>query len=135
MNLDPIAIMPSTSLHCFSSVFSLNITRGDRLVQLLIESGLQTLSALKELIIQGSDVLLTANGFGFIPTVKLILCRNLRDISGLGKGNRSVEISHCPLVKDVSSLVNVPIVTIRNYRNIENWSCLSKNPRLKLLPR
>lgn len=135
MNLDSIAIMPNPSLHCFASVFSLNITRGDRLVQLLIENGLQTLSALEELIIQDSDVLLTANGFGFIPTVKLILCRNLHDISGLGKRNRCVEIFHCPLVKDVSSLVNVPIVAIRNYRNIENWSCLSKNPRLKLLPR
>lgn len=135
MNLDPVAIVPNMSLHCFSSVSLLNITKCDRIVQLVIENGVQTLSALEELIIQGSDVLLNANGLGFIPTVKLILCRNLSDISGLGKGNRSVEISHCPLVKDVSSLANVPIVTIRNYRNIENWSCLSKNPRLKLLPR
>lgn len=47
-----------------------------------------------------------------IPVLKLNSISRLQDISSLGGKNKSVTISYCSLIKDFSSLKNVPKVTI-----------------------
>ncbi len=74
------------------------------------------------------------NGLGDIPTVILVRCLSLHDISGLGR-NRCVELKYCPMIRNVSSLATVPIVTVigRNWKERIDFSCLSLVPRLKII--
>lgn len=67
-----------------------------------------------------------------IHTVHLNYCANITSTKGLGR-NRQVKIVVCDMMKDVSHLANVPIVTIWYCRKVVNVSCLAKVPRLKIL--
>lgn len=73
------------------------------------------------------------NGLGDIPHLHLKDCYRLVDITALGR-NRSVTIIECHLLKDVRSLVTVPIVLIKLCNNIIDYdSCGLENvPRLKI---
>ncbi len=73
-------------------------------------------------------------GLWSIPTIQLCMCDGFRSLQGLG-GNRCVEIESCKDLEDISSLVTVPIVTIRYCSQLtkESYDCLKNVPRLKVV--
>lgn len=78
----------------------------------------------------------SVNGLGDIPHLHLKDCNCLIDITALGR-NRSVKIVECHHLKDVRSLVTVPIVLIKLCNKIIDYdSCGLENvPRLKIITR
>ncbi len=101
-------------------------------LNLLKEENSYLFKNLQSLTIRACSSLIHVNGLGDIPTVRLHACDRLRDITGLGRKNKCVELSYCAKIEDVSSLANVPVVTITYCYGIKDYSCLSKVPRLKV---
>lgn len=68
---------------------------------------------------------------GDIPRVTL-MCLETQNITCLGRKNRYVELNMCYSIEDVSSLKNVPVVTIIRCPGIKNMEVLGDVPRLKV---
>ena len=68
---------------------------------------------------------------GDIPKV-ILRHLDAKDISCLGRNNRAVELNMCYNIEDVSSLKNVPVVTIIRCARIKNMAVLRDVPRLKV---
>lgn len=68
---------------------------------------------------------------GDIPRVTLVSLET-KNIKCLGRKNRYVELNMCYNVEDVSSLKNVPVVTIIRCPGIKNMEVLGDVPRLKV---
>lgn len=85
---------------------------------------------------------LTLNGYGGeidnfqalgdIPRVTLRMLVAATSIKCLGRKNRYVKLHMCYKVEDVSSLKNVPVVTIIRCPEIKNLEVLANVPRLKV---
>ncbi len=85
---------------------------------------------------------LTLNGYegeidnyqvlGDIPRVTLRLLVTATSITCLGRKNHHVTLHMCYEVEDVSSLKNVPVVTIMRCPAIKNLEVLANVPRLKI---
>ncbi len=111
--------------------FTIHLSK--KIVQMIHQGkAAQSFRFLHSLRIDSCDDLEHVNGLGDIPLVTLSYCKRLANICGLGR-NRSVDITYCLEVKEVNSLATVPIVTLRNCTGIQDYTCLSKVPRLKIL--
>ncbi len=120
----PDSVLPSQLVH-------LKLERCDQIMKIINEDKTSIFHHLESLHIR-SCLIEHVTGLGDIPTVILVNCLALHDISALGR-NRCVELKFCPKIRDIRSLATVPIVSVKDCDGIINLDCLSSVPRLKIV--
>ncbi len=123
-----------TSLSVFSSsIQHLYIGKSEIFAKFINDGQGVLLQHLLSLTLAFSSVV-SLEGVGHIPTVRLVECDRLQTMKGLGS-NRCVELNNCSSVEDVSSLASVSIVTIKYCPRLTKASCecLKNVPRLKIV--
>jgi hypothetical protein len=81
---------------------------------------------LQTLCLEKCPLLLDVNCLGNVAKLYIRRCKNISDVTGLGKENqKKVQLEELPKITDISSLRNLDALTLRNCDGVTNIDCLT----------
>jgi hypothetical protein len=81
---------------------------------------------LQTLCLEKCPLLVDVNCLGIVAKLYISRCKNISDVTGLGKENqKKVQLEELPKITDISSLRNLDALTLRNCDGVTNIDCLT----------